>query len=213
MSRLRRCSVSILLILAVVGFSPRTHRLCSGFLPPNDRRIPVPAPSAMGEAAGEVSGMTQKQFNEVLDLVQKIYAPEVAAHGGELRIERLWEDATVNASASRAGGLWLLHMYGGLARHPAMTQDGFALVACHEMGHHVGGAPKGGWLMRWASKEGQSDYYANLKCLRRVFTDPASSSSPGPRPRTRSPKRPALSPSPRRRSKPSACAPPRPACR
>jgi hypothetical protein len=61
-------------------------------------------------------------------------------------------------------------MFGGLARHEAITEDGFALVVCHEIGHHIGGAPKkGGWFGGWATNEGQADYFATLKCLRKTF--------------------------------------------
>ena len=59
-------------------------------------------------------------------------------------------------------------MFGGLARHKLVTPDGFALVACHEMGHHLGGAPRRGG---WASNEGQSDYYATTKCARRIWAE------------------------------------------
>src|SRR5690606_4753258 len=38
---------------------------------------------------------------------------------------------------------------------------------------HIGGSPKkgGGWWggNSWASNEGQADYFATLKCLRKVF--------------------------------------------
>jgi hypothetical protein len=60
-------------------------------------------------------------------------------------------------------------MFGGLARHPAITYDGFAAVACHETGHHLGGAPVFSGDDSWASVEGEADYYAMLKCLRRLF--------------------------------------------
>ena len=63
-------------------------------------------------------------------------------------------------------------MYGGLARHQAVTEDGFLLVICHELGHHIGGAPKiAGFFNKWASNEGQSDYFATMKCMRRVITE------------------------------------------
>lgn len=64
-------------------------------------------------------------------------------------------------------------MFGGLARHETITEDGFALVVCHEIGHHIGGAPKkaSAWSNPWASNEGQADYWANLKCLRRVWNN------------------------------------------
>ena len=64
-------------------------------------------------------------------------------------------------------------MFGGLARHETITADGFALVVCHELGHHIGGAPRktSAWASPWASNEGQADYFATLKCLRRVWND------------------------------------------
>ncbi len=138
---------------------------CKGFLPPNDLSIPV--------GSVDDKGILQNQFNAVLDTVQKLYGPVIAAKGGTLQINRLWTDATVNASAQHQGNRYILNMYGGLARHAAITMDGFALVACHELGHHLGGAPKIGGG-DWASNEGQADYYANLKCLRKVFAEPAT---------------------------------------
>ncbi|HOW89212.1 MAG TPA: hypothetical protein PL037_02940, partial [Elusimicrobiales bacterium] len=84
---------------------------------------------------------------------------------------RNWEDNTVNAYAQQQGKKWMISMFGGLARHSAITQDGFALVACHEIAHHLGGAPK---KSGWATIEGQADYAANLKCLRKVFADGSS---------------------------------------
>ena len=135
---------------------------CPGFLPPNNLKIPVDSIYA--------KGILEAQFNEVITTVERIYKPVVAAQGKVLQINRLWTDATVNANASQSGNKYLVNMYGGLARHETITMDGFALVLCHELGHHIGGAPRGGW----ASIEGQSDYYANLKCLRQVFADPAT---------------------------------------
>jgi hypothetical protein len=38
------------------------------------------------------------------------------------------------------------------------------------MGHHLGGVPIGGG-QTWPSLEGEADYYATAKCLRRVFAD------------------------------------------
>ena len=101
--------------------------------------------------------------------------------GGNLKVVRKWSDGTVNAYAQQQGNTWMVSMFGGLARHSTVTEDGFALVVCHEIGHHIGGAPKkggsagGGWWggssggTSWASNEGQSDYFATLKCLRKVF--------------------------------------------
>ncbi|HCC47759.1 MAG TPA: hypothetical protein DEQ38_06535 [Elusimicrobia bacterium] len=142
---------------------PASASDCDGFLPPNDLKIPVDSVLA--------KGIIETQFNEVLSAVEKIYKPIVSAQGKVLEIRRLWTNDTVNASAQQIGNRYVLNMYGGLARHEAITMDGMALVACHELGHHLGGAPK---VSSWASNEGQSDYYANMKCLKMVFADEAA---------------------------------------
>jgi hypothetical protein len=139
----------------------------TGFVPDNNLKISVNAKRKAGE------GLTEEQFNEVIDKVERIYSPIVSSEGGVLKVARNWTDGTVNAYASRSGTTWNVSMFGGLARHATITEDGFALVICHEIGHHIGGAPKKAsmWSNSWASNEGQSDYWANLKCLRRVFKD------------------------------------------
>ena len=134
-----------------------------GFVPENNMKIPV--------NAKRFGGLSEKQFNTVIDKVETLYAPIVAQEGGKLVISRAWTDATVNAYAQRSGTTWQVNMFGGLARHETITEDGMALVVCHEIGHHIGGAPKkvSAWSSDWASNEGQADYFANLKCLRRTF--------------------------------------------
>ena len=134
-----------------------------GFLPENNFKIPVDAL--------RTGGITEEQFNNVIDSVEAVYSPIVAQEGGKLIISRGWTDATVNAYAQRSGSNWMVSMFGGLARHETITPEGFALVVCHEVGHHIGGAPKkvGYYSNSWASNEGQADYFATLKCLRRVW--------------------------------------------
>jgi hypothetical protein len=135
-----------------------------GLLPENDMWISSSAKSMMN------SNIDEAKFNEVIDSVVAVYAPIVQGMGSKLKVERNWDDGTVNAYAHRRGGSWNVAMFGGLARHNTITPDGFALVVCHEVGHHIGGAPKkGSWSSAWASNEGQSDYFATLKCLRKVF--------------------------------------------
>ncbi|MDE2489913.1 MAG: hypothetical protein KGM24_03645 [Elusimicrobia bacterium] len=156
---------ALALLLGAAAPQPARRDLPNSFLPPNSMRIEV---DAMG-----AGGITHAQFDAVMDQMQAVYGPIIAARGGQLVINRLWDDPTVNASAERNGDQYVLNMYGGLARHPAITQDGMMLVACHEMGHHLGGAPKfsGG---DWASDEGEADYFATSKCLHRMFADTAT---------------------------------------
>lgn len=133
-----------------------------GFLPENDMKIPV--------GMKMKGGLTEAQFNAVIDKIEPVYAPVIASRGGTLKVNRKWEDATVNANATQFFGTWTVNMYGGLARHEKITADGFSLVLCHELGHHLGGAPKvANFMMKWASNEGESDYWATLKCLRTVW--------------------------------------------
>jgi hypothetical protein len=173
-----RASMKIAALALIVASSlgmtaaDQDHVLCKGFLPPNNMKIPVGWKSTrIGSMAN--GGLNETQFNAVLDRIEKLYGPVVAQAGGKLRINRKWTDPTVNASAQQFNGTWVLNMYGGLARHPEITTEGFALVACHELGHHLGGAPKiDDWYGdNWATNEGGADYYATLKCLRRFFAE------------------------------------------
>jgi hypothetical protein len=138
--------------------------LCRGFLPENELKFPI----LNGLAA---TGLNKSQFDSILDRISAEYSAEISARGAKFQIERKWKDATANAYAYQDSGVYYIAMYGGLARHPAMTEDGFLTVACHELGHHLGGAPKitSEPENPWASVEGQSDYYSSLKCLRRMF--------------------------------------------
>jgi hypothetical protein len=131
-----------------------------GFVPKNNLKIMV------GDKAA--AGLTEKQFGAVIDKVEGIMTPYVTSAGGKLRVVRNWTDGTVNAYAEQNGDDWTVQMFGGLARHKTITEDGFALVVCHEVGHHIGGAPKYNGD-EWASNEGQADYFGALKCLRRVW--------------------------------------------
>jgi len=149
------------LMISQVGFTC-TRDGKEGFVPKNNLYL------AVGDKDG--AGLTEQQFHSVIDKVEALYAPIVATYGGELSVERNWTDGTVNAYADQNGTDWRVSMFGGLARHKTITPDGFALVVCHEIGHHIGGAPKY-YGDDWASNEGQSDYFATAKCLRRAWMD------------------------------------------
>ncbi|MBC7384692.1 MAG: hypothetical protein H7301_00840 [Cryobacterium sp.] len=141
-----------------------------GFLPPN--RMYIPPRKLVLDARGNPvgGGITEAEFNGVISAVDKVYNPIVKSMGGNLVFHRNWTDGTVNAYADRQDGNWNISMFGGLARHKYTTVDGFLLVVCHELGHHIGGAPKiGGSGNEWASNEGQADYFSTLKCARRVL--------------------------------------------
>ncbi|MEY4064318.1 MAG: hypothetical protein RIR26_526 [Pseudomonadota bacterium] len=134
----------------------------SSCFPPNKRHL---KPTAL-----EKSNISEKRFNEIIAAAEKVYAPIVRSHGAKLKINRRWDDETVNANAEQNGTLWEVNMYGGLARQPEVTPDGFALVVCHELGHHLGGyVMVKDDDMKWASNEGQSDYFATQACAKQIW--------------------------------------------
>lgn len=116
-------------------------------------------------------GITEAQFNAVLDVIETVYTPIIEKHGLKFVIQRNWTDDTVNATPLSTGTFMAITVDGGLARSNGMTQDGLALVVCHELGHLLGGVPHGNGDM---ANEGQADYFATSKCLRRVFAEPAA---------------------------------------
>lgn len=136
----------------------------SGFMPENDMRFGVNDKNAN-------KAITKEVFDQVLDRIEEIYAPDFARRGKRLNLMRLWNNDQVNAQAIQSGNEWQVKMFGGMARHPHATADAFATVACHEIGHHIGGAPKVKvlFITRWASNEGQSDYFATSKCMRKYM--------------------------------------------
>lgn len=153
--------LAALTLVSLMAAAPAAPKHRESFLPPNNLKHRI--------GAKDSGGISEAQFNQVMDQIQAVYGPIIAAHGATLQINRLWTDDTVNASAEEQGNTWILNMYGGLARDKSITQDGMMLVACHEMGHHLGGAPRYGGT-DWAANEGEADYFANAKCLRRMFS-------------------------------------------
>lgn len=119
--------------------------------------------------------MTEVEFNQILDKLHGLMSFEIKRRMNKnLIVEKRWVDSTVDAFATRDDvNNPVIVMLGGLARHPEMTRDGLALIFCHELGHHLGGAPKilrgTSGLRGWSSAEGQADYFATSKCLPYFF--------------------------------------------
>lgn len=129
------------------------------------------------------NGIDQAFFDSIIDKAQGIYAPIVSQHGGNLQIQGDWNDSTVNAYADRNGNSWTVQMFGGMARRDEITKDGFALVICHEIGHHLAGFPV--YTGQWAANEGNSDFYATAGCAAKLLSGedtPAPIPDPSPKP-------------------------------
>ncbi len=101
-----------------------------------------------------------------------------------------WNTAFISASADikLVGNqkYYRIMLNGGALRRPGFTRDETALIACHELGHLIGGEPtkltNGGGIsviidgeddsgFRYrTSVEGQSDYWAASRCLKQYFS-------------------------------------------
>ncbi len=115
------------------------------------------------------NSMTEKEFKNTIKNFETFFSPMVDRdHNSELIVVGSWASNTVNAYAEKESRKVMITIYGGLARHPAITNDGLVAALCHELGHHFGGYPKKS-TNKWSSAEGQADYYATMKCLRRIW--------------------------------------------
>ena len=114
--------------------------------------------------------MTEAEFNQLTDAVIKEWEDLAKIHGATLVANKNWTDSTVNAYATQSGKTWQVSMFGGLARRAEVTNDGFQLVVCHELGHHFAGFPFYG-ANDWAASEGESDYFATQVCARKIWSD------------------------------------------
>lgn len=169
MKSLKIFGLALVAVLSVSMNFESSTRVCHGFLPENDMDIPVQKSSKYFGRNQRAGGLTEQEFNTVIDNIERLYKDQVRAAGGNLVINRLWEKGTVNAYADRSGNDWIVNMYGGLARTEKMTADAFAMVICHELGHHIGGAKKLPIIKTWGTNEGGSDYFASTKCIRKYF--------------------------------------------
>jgi hypothetical protein len=111
--------------------------------------------------------MTQELFQKIVDAGKVAYASNAAANNEILVINALWSNKTVNANCGRSSGKVTVTMYGGLARRPEITAEGFALVLGHELNHAYGGTPYYPSTNN-LSAEGQSDFMATKDAYAKI---------------------------------------------
>lgn len=116
------------------------------------------------------NGLDETTFHAVIRDFETMFAPIVQQLGARLAITADWQSPVVNAYAERFDNDWQIQLHGGFARRAEITADGFTLLICHELGHHIGGFPFGGGEY-WAGSEAQSDYFATQACARHLWRD------------------------------------------
>lgn len=116
---------------------------------------------------------------QILREIEVLYKPLIERQGGQFQIEIL-QDGLLSGSASRAGNQWRVHLSEGLLQAQRLSDDGFSLLICHELGHLLGGEPRRPAPMDWEgetdgqghlllSAEGQADYDSTRTCIRKVL--------------------------------------------
>lgn len=152
-------------LCVLFGFSYYGHANgCEGLFPHNRLKIPVDKTKSI-----TTEGLSEFQFKEVIDRFSKS-ASEIEGIGGFLKVNALWDSEKVNAKAYKEKDSYIIDVYGGLARFPQMSEEVLNLVLCHELGHHLGGAPFtsiGGDV----STEGQADYFSTTKCFKKTVSE------------------------------------------
>ena len=150
-------NVSPRFLLLLLVFSMHSK---AGIVPPNSLKIPV-----------QMGTLSEKdEFQRILNLFQNRISEFTDQ---EILMVNKWRSPRVNASADQTeDNVWKIIVNGGLYRHRLIGNKELKLVLCHELGHHIGGAPY--YSHDFArgnrpSSEGQSDYFATEKCLEKFF--------------------------------------------
>lgn len=127
------------------------------------------------------NGMTEVEFNKILNQIKNAYSPIVTQLGGKLVVNGDWKSTKLNAAASQTFGNWNVTISGALAKRAELSSDAFTLILCHELGHHLGGfAMSAGPIpdipnlpipipKAWAANEGQADYFSTQVCARKLW--------------------------------------------
>lgn len=112
------------------------------------------------------TGLSRTQFNRIIILLQKTFAPYAQRNGRELEFQTDF-DAEWAQSFARRWETDQVVVFGGVARIKGMTEDALVLALCHELGHLYGGKPWGEDYNQLAV-EGQADYWSASTCWKVV---------------------------------------------
>ena len=109
------------------------------------------------------------KFNQIIEQLQRLYEPEFKLRQQLLQINGQWKNERMEASArydeDYRGEIATITITGAVARHTVITEEAFATILCHEIGHFLGGEPA---FFKY-STEGQADYFAASACMRRLI--------------------------------------------
>ena len=152
------------LLLATLGLLLSGCRLVS----PESAQMSstLPTPQQVGFTNDELEMLRQEFLGT--------YGNDFAQLGGPLKVTFFKSIPSYYSLATIKNGTYEVAVMGGNLDKKYMTMDSLRLLICHEIGHFLGGAPKRIHLdpaedQLWNTVEGQADYYASLKCMRRIL--------------------------------------------
>lgn len=112
---------------------------------------------------------SKNTYLSILELAASKVKPLYDSQGLKLSVGSIWNFDTANAYAfPPSNQVATILFLGGLYRDKNIDNDGFVLLFCHEVGHHLAGGPLNGLGL---SVEGQADYFATHTCLPLMFSD------------------------------------------
>jgi hypothetical protein len=126
----------------------------------------------------EAGSLSQDDFNQVIDRVESFYFYN--RHQEKIEVQRFWETQGEHDCAIRFPYLTLerpvVKITGAVAQYAGMSLDAFAILVCHEFGHHLADGPRigSGHFVSWSSAEGEADYWATAECLKHYLRDQES---------------------------------------
>ena len=107
----------------------------------------------------------------IANIISSFSAEIESTHHLPLDVRYSWSIDTFQALGGRLENTVEFTFYGGLLTGE-MDEDTLKVVVCHELGHVLGGYPEvPDYPYPKNSVEGQADYFATAKCLKRVFAN------------------------------------------
>lgn len=128
---------------------------------------------------GDKKPLPIKTQSAIINEIKELYEPWAKAHEKNFTITINKDSLVESAEAYSDGTNLRLGIQQGLLQSPRLSEDGFRMVLCHEIGHLLGGAPRRNVPFEWTgpvaedslsflSSEGEADYYASLVCFRKL---------------------------------------------
>lgn len=110
--------------------------------------------------------LPKSRFNAVIQILEDEFQNLAEASGRKLEFLTDYDEEWAQAFARRWETDQVI-VYGGASGLNGGSEDSFALLLCHEVGHLYGGGPWGDDHNK-LSLEGQADYWSTMECFKRV---------------------------------------------